>query len=149
MAMRRRAVWALTIAGGSLFALTLGVAPSLGRPLAPPRPHALILLINGKRLPITPLTGGTDKYAEITEGPLRVQAKWTTDARNTGYYILVSTTEPQARDYLRCLAGTSCVVPQKVSVLRNQEMSWSVKILTTRGNKLVSGFKVCVEGQVA
>jgi len=112
----------------------------------PAQPHALKLLFNGQNLPTTPLDGSADNYDDLTAGSLRVEARWTGDARGSGYYVLISTTEPVARDYVRCSTGTSCLVPGKVQLLANQEMSWSVKLLTVRGNKVVAGFKVCLAG---
>jgi hypothetical protein len=103
-------------------------------------------LFNGKRLPITPLMGGTDNYVNIRTGRLRVEARWTTNARGTGYRVQISTTEPQARDYASCSTGTSCLVGIRVPIVVGQEMSWSVKILKTRTNKVVAGFKVCLVG---
>jgi hypothetical protein len=110
---------------------------------APPAPRGLKLLINGKRLPTTPLEGGTDDYLKIPAGKVQVEAKWTTEARGTGYYVLISAGN---RDYARCSTGTSCRVPAKAPLLDGQEVSWVAKILTTRGDKLVTGFKVCLEG---
>jgi hypothetical protein len=147
----RQTVGLVALTGASLVVLALSVTPIRGEPLAPrvDRPHDLKLLVNGKRLPITPLMGGTDKYTEIPAGRLRVEARWTTNARGTGYRVQISTTEPQARDYASCSTGTSCLVAIRVPILVGQEMSWSVKILKTRTNKLVAGFKVCVYGRAA
>jgi hypothetical protein len=144
----RQAVGLLALATASFAALALTVTPIRGAPLGlgVERPHNLKLLINGKRLPITRLTDTTDNYADIRAGRLRVEARWATNARGTGYHVQISTTEPQARDYARCSTGTSCLVGSRVPILVGQEMSWSVKILKTRTNKLVAGFKVCLLG---
>jgi hypothetical protein len=109
---------------------------------APPRPHALKLLVNGKNPPTTPLDG--DDYNDIPAGKLQVEARWTTDARDTGYYLTISIGD---RVYARCSTGTSCLVPAKVAILVDQEISWTVKLLTTRGDKVVTGFKVCLDGR--
>lgn len=111
---------------------------------APPRPRAVKLLINGKRLPITPLESTADDYIDIPAGKLRVEAVWTTDARGTGYQVAISNSQPPVDE--RCSSGTSCLVPAKVPILIGQEMTWVVKILTTRGQKLVTGFRVCLAG---
>ncbi len=115
---------------------------------APPRPHALELLVNGKSMPVIPLDGG-DEYIDIPAGKLQVEAQWTTDARDTGYVVVISTAEPQDRVYARCSTGTSCLVPVKVPILVDQEVSWVVEVLTTRGGKVVTGGRVCLDGRAA
>jgi hypothetical protein len=112
------------------------------------RPHALKLLINGRRWPLTPLNGGDD-YSDIRAGRLRVEARWLTDARGTGYHVAVSTTEPFNRVYRRCFTGTSCLVVGKLRIRVNQEMSVTVRVLRTGSNKLVEGFKACLDGRQA
>jgi len=149
MALGRHKVALLALAGASFGALAPAVAPSQGEPLARGalRPHNLKLLINGKRLAITPLTSNTDNYVGTPAGKLKVQARWTTDARGTGYYVVISTTEPLLKEWARCSTGTSCLVNKRVPLLVSQEMSWSVTIRKARGNALVSGFKVCLAGR--
>jgi hypothetical protein len=49
--------------------------------------------------------------------------------------------------HARCSTGTSCAVPEKVEIAADQEVSWEARIETTRGKKLVSGFKVCLDGK--
>ena len=109
---------------------------------APPRPHALELVVNGMTPPTTPLNG--EDYSDIPAGKMEVAARWTTDARDTGYYVVISVGD---RVYARCSTGTSCVVPEKVPILVDQEVSWVIKLLTDRGNKVVGGFKVCLAGR--
>ena len=70
---------------------------------APPRPHALKLLINGERYKTTPLVGGADEYVAVPAGKLRVEAKWATDARGTGYQVVIAVGD---RVYATCSAGT-------------------------------------------
>jgi hypothetical protein len=113
---------------------------------APPRPRALKLLVNGKPQPITPLADTTDHYHDIPAGKLDVEAVWTGDASGTGYDVAISNSQPPVDE--RCSTGTSCRVPAKVPILENQEMSWVVKVQTSRGHKLVTGFKVCLKGAV-
>jgi len=107
--------------------------------------HALTLLINGKKLPITPFSG-PDRYNPITSGKLRVKARWQTDLQGTGYKVVISTTEPAARTYRTCSVGTPCLVPKLVSIARGQEMSWTVRIMkiTARQRLILSGFMVCL-----
>jgi hypothetical protein len=148
VALGRQALGLLGLAAASFVALAPAVTPVHGESLglAVDRPHNLKLLINGKRLAITRLNATTDNYVPIRARSLRVEARWTTNARGTGYRVQISTTEPQARDYASCSTGTSCLVGITVPILVGQEMSWSVKILKTRTNKLLSGFKVCLVG---
>jgi hypothetical protein len=75
---------------------------------------------------------------------MQAEARWATDARGTGYYVTVSIGD---RLYARCSTGTSCPVVKKVPLPVDQEVSWTVKMLTTRGDKVVGGFKVCLAGR--
>jgi hypothetical protein len=109
---------------------------------APPRPQALKLLVNGKSRPTTPLDG--EDYSDIAAGKMQVEARWATDARDTGYYMTISIGD---RVHARCSTGTSCPVPAKLRLRVHQEVSWTVKMLTTRGDKVVTGFKVCLTGR--
>jgi len=109
---------------------------------APSRPHALKLLVNGKIPPTTPLDG--EDYSDMRAGRMNVEARWATDARATGYYMTISIGD---RVYARCSTGTSCLVPTKLKLVVDQEVSWTVKLLTTRGDKVVGGFKVCLAGR--
>ena len=113
---------------------------------APPRPRAVKLLVNGKRQPITPLETGTDEYIDIAAGKLQVEAVWTGDVSGTGYEVAISNTQPPVDE--TCTTGTSCRVPAAVPILDTQELTFVVKVQTTQGQKLVSGFKVCLKGAV-
>jgi hypothetical protein len=149
--------------GGTLFAAfawaadpSRGAASTRATPSSRPaaasqavlRPHALKLLINGKTWPITPLQG-PDRYTPIPAGKLRVEARWTTNAHATGYYVSISTTAPAAWHFRSCFTGTSCLVRQRVPIFAGEEMSWSVKLMATKGQKLVGGFMVCLVGRRA
>ena len=109
--------------------------------------HNIKVLINGKRFAIAALVGGADNYLPINAGRLRVEARWQGNARGSGYYVVISTTEPQRRDYKTCSAGTSCLVSQKAQILAGQEMTWTVRIIKTQGKRLAAGFKVCLVGR--
>jgi hypothetical protein len=148
MAMRTRTIGALALPGALVVTIALAVTPSahpFGSGGEVSRPHALKLLINGKNWPLNTLNG-SDDYLPIRAGRLRVQARWRTDARGTGYYVLISSTEPVNRNYARCFTGTSCLVPRRVPISVNQEMTLTVKVLTTNRNRLVAGFKACLIG---
>jgi len=108
---------------------------------APPRPHALRLFVNGKLPPTTPLDG--EDYSDFPKGPMRLQARWATDARGTGYYLKISIGD---HVYARCTTGTSCRVRDTVQLPADTEISWVVQLLTTHGNQIVDGFKVCLTG---
>jgi len=108
---------------------------------APPRPRDITLFVNGKTPPSVSLS--QDHYSEFPSSPMQVEAKWTTDLRGTGYYLTISDDYgPRAR----CSVGTSCRVPKKVPLPVGAEDSWTVELLTTKGDKIADGFKVCVEG---
>ncbi len=110
------------------------------------RPHALKLLLNGKRWPLE-LLSGPDNYVGIPSGKLRVEARWQTDARGTGYYVQIATGEPLVRELARCSRGTSCVVPKTVPITKSQELTFTVKVVKTRGNKVVAGYRACLDGR--
>ena len=108
---------------------------------APPRPQAIKLLVNGKNLPNVPLSG--DHYSDFPAGPMHVEAKWKTDASNTGYYMTISVDN---KVYARCSTGTSCRVSKALPLPVGSEISWQLELLTTRGNKIAGGFKTCLKG---
>jgi hypothetical protein len=110
---------------------------------APPRPEAIKLFVNGKTPPTTPLTG--EDYSKFPAGPQQVEAKWTTDASDTGYYVKISVGD---KVYAHCSTGTSCPVPGNVPLAKNDLMSWMVQLLTTKGDKVADGFKVCLDAGV-
>jgi hypothetical protein len=114
---------------------------------APPRPDDFKLLINGKNMPLVPLDG-VDDYLDTPVGKLQVEARWTTDTKGTGYYVVVSTGEPEKRDHATCTTGTSCLVPTKVPIEDGQEMTWEVRVMTTRGDKVAAALRVCLVGRV-
>ena len=68
------------------------------------------------------------------------------DARRSSYTVVVSATEPAARDYAICSSGTSCVVRMRVVIAPNEEMSGTVKVVTMEGKRLVMGVRVCFAG---
>jgi hypothetical protein len=111
----------------------------------PPRPRDIVLLINGKKLPITALGDETDEYHKIPVAPQQVKALWKTDAGGTGYQVAIS--HGEATPDQTCSTGTSCIVPKKVPIGAGEEMEWQLELLTAKGKKLVSGFKVCVQGR--
>ena len=109
------------------------------------KPHALKLLINGKRLPITPFSG-PDRYNPITASKVRTVAKWKGSLTGTGYQVQISTTEPAVKIWKTCKTGTSCVVPKAVPILNGEEMSWTVRIMVKKPHlvKVIAGFMVCL-----
>jgi hypothetical protein len=107
----------------------------------PPRPQAIKLFVNGKTPKSVPLSA--DNYSDFPAGPMQVEAKWTTDASNTGYYVHIS---DDAGISATCSAGTSCRIPKAVPLAVGQEDSWTLELLTTQGHKVAGGFKVCLTG---
>ncbi len=150
MASIRRAtgILAIVVALSLMLAIAQSGQSRSVRSAAPEiiRPHALKLLINGKRWPLESLTGA-DNYVGIPAGKLRVEARWTSDARGTGYYVKISMGEPLARELVRCTRGTTCVVPTRVPIKVNQEVTFTVKVLKTRGDRVVAGFRACLDGR--
>jgi hypothetical protein len=109
--------------------------------VAPPRPQSIKLFVNGKTPPSVSLEG--DHYSDFQAGPMQAEAKWTTDARGTGYYVTISV---ENKVYARCSTGTTCRVPKRLPLPAGNEVSWTLQLMTTRGNKIADGFKVCLEG---
>jgi hypothetical protein len=103
------------------------------------------VLINGKRLPITPFSG-PDRYNPITASKVRTVAKWKGSLTGTGYQIQISTTEPTVKIWKTCKTGTSCVVPKAVPILNGEEMSWTVRMMVKKPHlvKVIAGFTVCL-----
>jgi hypothetical protein len=121
---------------------TAGESNAVNVSWAPPsRPEAITLFVNGKTPKTTPLS--QDNYSDFPAGAMRVEAKWTTDARGTGYYVRIS---DDAGISATCSAGTSCRIPKAVPLAVGQEDSWTLELLTKRGNKIAGGFKVCLTG---
>jgi len=132
--------------GALSLTLTLATAPSQGEPLSTSaRPHGLKLLINGKNWPLEALS--TYRYRPFSAGALRVKAQWTTDARGTGYHVVVALGETRARPLVRCKSGISCVVPNRLTLPVGREMTLQVKILKTSNNRLLTGYKACLIGR--
>jgi hypothetical protein len=113
---------------------------------APPRPQEIELLINGKRQKITPLTGGDD-YVGTPVGKLKAVARWATDARGTGYYVVLATTQPKKQTHATCRTGTTCSAPQAMPIGVDEEMTWEVRVVTVKGDRVVDGAKVCLVGR--
>jgi hypothetical protein len=67
--------------------------------------------------------------------------------RGTGYRVVISTSEPAVRTYASCSTGTSCRVTKTVRIRPGQEMSWQIKVVWTRGNRLAAGVKVCLDAR--
>jgi hypothetical protein len=107
--------------------------------------HALKLLINGKRLPITPFAG-PDLYNPITASKVRTVAKWQGSLTGTGYKVVISTTEPTVHTWRTCSTGTSCVVKKALPIANGQEMSWTVRMMLVKPHlhKIIAGFMVCL-----
>lgn len=109
------------------------------------RPHALKMLINGKRLPITPFNG-PDLYNPITASKVRAAAKWTGSLTGTGYKVVISTTEPTVHTWRTCSTGTSCVVKKALPIANGEEMSWTVRMMKVKPHLhvIIAGFMVCL-----
>jgi hypothetical protein len=142
MRIRRKTILVLTLLALSCAAVFIAPAQSAS---TSSKPRALKLLINGKRLPITPFAG-PDRYNPIHVSTLRVLAKWTGNLTGTGYRVQISTREPSERNWRTCKTGTSCRVRQLVPIHKGQEFSWVVRILKVGPHvyQQVGGFMVCL-----
>ena len=134
-------MWVLALLAAGSVAVASAQATSTARPTN------VKVLVNGKRFAITPLYGGADEYLPVKTGRMRVEARWQGNATGSGYYVVVSTSEPMSRDYATCRRGTSCLVSQRPRILDGQEMTWTVSIFKTRGKRLVTAYKVCLVGR--
>ena len=139
------------ICGGALVA-TVCASALIAAPVAAPahsaisaKPHALKLLINGKRLPITSFSG-PDRYSPIKPGLLRVKARWQGSLTGTGYKVVISTIKPTVTTYRTCSTGTTCLVRKRVPIRNGEEMSWVVRVMKIKYHyvKVLSGFMVCL-----
>lgn len=88
-----------------------------------------------------PLTG--DHYSDFPAGSMRVVGSWTTDARDTGYYVTIS---DDHGIHVRGSVGTSCRVPESVPLKVGAEDSWVTELVAARSDKVAGGFKTCVRG---
>ena len=138
----RRTICGLTLLA-AFCACVAVAAPASGTVAA--KPHALKLLINGKQLPITPFAG-PDRYNPIKASKLRVEARWQGSLTNTGYKVVITTTEPHTRTWRTCSTGTSCLVGKQVPILNGEEMSWTVRIMKVKPHltQILAGFMVCL-----
>jgi len=145
LARHKRAIAVGVLLGTLSLALTLATTPSQSKPLSTSaRPHAVRLLINGKSWPLEALT--TYRYRPFHATTLRVEARWLTNARGTGYHVVVGIGETQVRTLARCTSGTSCRVPQRLQLPVGKEMTLQVRILKTSSKKVVTGYKACLIG---
>jgi len=110
------------------------------------QPHDFKLFVNGRNMKLNALES-VDEYLPVKAGKLRVEARWATDARRTPYSVVIASTEPRKATWATCTAGTSCLVPKLVPIGKDQEMSWTVSVLTKKGRQLVIGYQVCLVGR--
>jgi hypothetical protein len=127
---------------GLVAALVLAVP--LAAPAAAPRPHHLQFFVNGKQVPIVPIVGGPDDYAQLHSKQMDVAARWTGDAHGSGTFIRISTSEPDEKVYANCFAGTSCGIPHTLPFALDVETSWYVQLVSTKGHKVLAGYKYCL-----
>jgi hypothetical protein len=111
-----------------------------------PQPHAFKFFVNGKSMRLNALNS-VDEYVPTRVGKLQVEARWTTDAAATAFSVVIATTEPQAFTYATCTKGTSCRVRARPSIKKDQEMSWTINVVTKKGRQLVIGYQVCLVGR--
>jgi hypothetical protein len=49
--------------------------------------------------------------------------------------------------YATCTTGTTCNATRREPIRDDQEVSWKLELVTTQGEKVVMGFKVCLVGR--
>jgi hypothetical protein len=106
---------------------------------APPKPTSIKLFINGQQRPHVAFDA--DHYYNFPAGQMQAVAKWATNARHSGYYVQIT---DDFGTSVKCMSGTSCRVTASMPLAVGAEDSWYVEVLTTRGNKVVAGFKACL-----
>jgi hypothetical protein len=60
---------------------------------------------------------------------------------------VISTAEPRQQVYATCTTGTTCNATRREPIRDDQEVSWKLELVTTQGEKVVTGFKVCLVGR--
>ena len=102
-----------------------------------------MLIINGKSVPLVPIIGGPDDYVNFKQSTMVVSARWTGSATGSGYFVRISTREPDVKTYAICRTGTRCRVPGVVHVPTPVYSQWRIEVLTTKGHKVVAGYQFC------
>jgi len=144
MSTRRSTVALLTLVG----ALLTAVAPELGvgaTNAAAAKPSNFKIAINGRTLTNAQLNASAETYFPMRSGRMQVAARWTNDLRGTGYYVIIVNSAKTASR--RCTTGTSCLVSASKPLGIGNEVSWSIQIRRTPGNKLLSEKVVCLIGK--
>lgn len=108
------------------------------------RPHHFTLFVNGKQVPIVPIVGGSDDYAQLHSKSMLIETRWTGNTAGSGTFVRVSTSEPDEKVYASCFSGTSCKIPAAVPLGIDIETSWYVELVTTKGHKVLAGYKYCL-----
>ena len=128
-----------------LAAACLALVSALRRGRRVRRPHAPPLYVNGKHVPIVPIVGGSDDYAQLHAKTMLVEARWAGDAHGSGY-LRAPLDRRAEREGLRDLRRrhelqrSRTPVPLGIDI----ETSWYVQIVSTKGHKVVAGYKYCL-----
>jgi len=144
MSSRRTSVSFLILVG----ALLLALAPELGAAAtgaAAAKPSNFKIAVNGKTLTAAQLVTATETYISTRPGRTQVAVRWANDLRGSGYYVLINNSRKNATR--TCTAGTSCSATASTALANGDEVSWSVQIRRTAGNKLVTEKVVCLVGK--
>ena len=144
MPTTRTSIALLALAG----ALFLAVSPELGSGATGAtvaKPSNFKIAVNGKTLTAAQLATATDTYITAKAGRTQVAVRWNNDLRGSGYYVLITNSRKNATR--RCTSGTSCAVTAGAALANGDEISWSIQIKRTSGNKLVTEKVVCLVGK--
>jgi len=131
----------LTLVTGAIVAVAAGPSPGATGATAT-IPANFQVIVNGKFIPTSKMAPISDEYIPFAPGRLKVGVRWTNDLRGSGYYVIVA--DIGSADRRRCLTGTSCYVVASRRLAPQQEMGWSIKILRTKGNRVLSDKTVCI-----
>lgn len=144
MSTRRSTLTLLILVG----ALLTAVAPGLGvgaTNAAAAKPSNFKIAVNGRILTSAQLNASAETYFPLKPGRMQVAVRWANDLRGTGYSVVIVNSAKTASR--RCTTGTSCIVSASKPLGVGNEVSWSIQIKRSPGNKLLSEKVVCLIGK--
>jgi hypothetical protein len=144
MSSRRTSFSFLVLVG----ALLLALVPELGAGatrISAATPSNFKIAVNGKTLTAAQLVKTAETYVSTRPGRTQVSVRWANDLRGSGYYVLINNSRKNATR--TCTAGTSCSATASTALVKGDEVSWSIQIRRTAGNKLVTEKVVCLLGK--
>ena len=144
MSTGRNAVALLVLAGALLVAVAPGLAVAASG-ATKAAPSNFKVAVNGRTLTSAELAAGADNYMSTKTGRTQVAVRWRNDLSGSGYYVLIVDSAGGTKH--RCTTGTSCAAVGGKPLAVGNEVSWSIQIRRTAGNKLASEKVVCLIGK--